>query len=32
MEVKTTFLNGNIFEEVYMTQLEGFISENGSKV
>ena len=32
MEAKTTFLNGNLSEEVYMTQPEGFISENGSKV
>ena len=32
MDVKTTFLKGNLFEEVYMTQLQGFISENGSKV
>ena len=32
MDVKTTFLNGNLTEEVYMTQPEGFISENGSKV
>ena len=32
MDEKTTFLNGNLSEEVYMTQPEGFISENGSKV
>ena len=32
IDVKTTFLNGNLIEEVYMTQPEGFISENGSKV
>ena len=31
MDVKTTFLNGNLSKEVYMTQPEGFISENGSK-
>ena len=32
MDVKTTFLNGNLSKELYMTQLEGFIYENGSKV
>ena len=32
MDVKTTFLNGNLTEDVYMTQLEGFISNDGSKV
>ena len=32
MDVKTSFLNGNLTEEVYMTQPEGFISGNGSKV
>ena len=31
MNVKTTFLNGNLSEQKYMTQLEGFIFENGSK-
>ena len=31
-DVKMTFLNGNLFEEVYMTQLEGFIYGNGDKV
>ena len=32
MDVKMTFLNGNLLEEVYLTQPEGFIFENGSKV
>ena len=32
MDVKTAVLNGNITEEVYMTQPEGFISRNGCKV
>ena len=33
MDVKTAFLNGNLLEDVYMTQLEGFASpENSGKV
>ena len=32
MDVKTSYLNGNLTEEVYMTWPEGFISGNGNKV
>ena len=33
MDVKTAFLNGNLLEDVYITQLEGFICpENSVKV
>ena len=32
MEVKTAFLNGNLSEEVYMKQPDGFTSKNGNKV
>ena len=32
MDVKTTFLNGNLCADVYMTQPEGFISGDGNKV
>ena len=32
MDVKTTFLNGNLSEEVYMTQSKGFISKNSNQV
>ena len=33
MDVKTTFLNGNLLEDVYMTQPEGFVdSKHPNKV
>ena len=32
MDVKMTFLNRNLPEDVYMTQLEGITSKDGSKV
>ena len=32
MDVKTALLDGNLTEEVYMTQPEGFTSGSGSKV
>ena len=33
MDVKTAFLNENLLEDVYMTQLEGFVDpKNPSKV
>ena len=32
MDVKMTVLNGNLYEDVYMIQLEGFIARHGSKV
>ena len=28
MDVKTAFLNGNLEEEIYMMQQEGFIAKN----
>jgi hypothetical protein len=33
MDVKTVFLNGNLTEDVYMTQLEGFVdSKHAGKI
>ena len=32
MDVKTTFLNGNLKAQVYIIQPEGFISEDESKL
>ena len=32
MDVKIVFLNGNLQEEVYMTQLEGFTSNDANNV
>ena len=32
MDVKTTFLNENLFEDVYMTQPECFTSKDGNQL
>ena len=32
IDVKTVFLNGNLSEDVYMTQPEGFTSKDGNKI
>ena len=33
MEIKTAFLNGNLMKDMYMIQLDGFVSkENSHKV
>ena len=32
MDVKTVFFNGNLLEDVYMTQPEGFTSVNKNEV
>ena len=31
MDVKIIFLNGNLIEDVYMTQLEGFLNPENSE-
>ena len=32
MDVKTTLLNGNLYEDVYITQPEGFTSKDDNQV
>jgi hypothetical protein len=32
MDVKTTFLNGDLYENVYITQLKGFVVEGKENV
>jgi len=32
MDVKSVFINGDLEEEVYIEQLEGFIIENDAKL
>ena len=31
MDIKTTFLNGNLSEDVYMTQPKGFVDQQNAK-
>ena len=32
MDMKTTFLNGDLYENVYMTQLKGFVMEGKARL
>jgi hypothetical protein len=32
MDVKTTFLNGELEEEIYMDQLEGFVGKDQERI